>query len=677
VKLMIPPSLAFPTGAGWWLRSRTEASAAASVESFAVAHPRPDALPPTPTTGQLRRASLSLAGWGLICWCIVSLVLLSWVMLGWVRLVRKLRNALPAPDCLEELLAEAAPLAGWRGPVNLKLTEESVSPAVCGVFRPTIVLPSALVTRLPAERLRLVFLHELIHLRNRDIWVNCLQALFQIAYWWHPLVWVANARIRRAREEAVDDAVMATLEDEGSHYASTLLEVARLAMKRPLAALGLVGILESKGALPERIERLLSFASPQRAGLTFLSAAGISVFSAIALPMGKAPPKVGAEYAQAATTTCPLTNTYTEASAGLNDRSDVRRAIYNKLLRIKLETVRFDDLALSDVIKTLNAEAKQRDPEGEGVNFTLNTAPEMRLLDPATGQPVTPAPAEMGLENVSIKLSLEDVRLIDLLDAILKVAHRRIQYSLETQGVVFRFPPSGITAPVPLLTRIFKVEPNYFKEAANSVTGSAGVSRGRNSDQTGAVFSEVATSSGTKSSLSGIQDFFLIAGVDFYPPKSLFYSEGNGMLLAHATREDMEKMEAVLTRLNNGETNFTQAAPPIVRPRETPIGDGQPKLPGFRKQRNPTEGGDLKTRIFKVTPLIFLENVRRAKGLSATATLQETIAAFRKIVAERGLDLSAPKAILFDEGAGRLLVRASAEDLEIIQTLAVVLDQPR
>ena len=86
--------------------------------------------------------------------------------------------------------------------------------------------------------MRAVLLHELIHLRRRDVWVNFLQALLQIFYWWHPLVWLANARIRRVREEAVDDAVMLALRDEAEAYAPTLLEVAKLALNRPLASLG-------------------------------------------------------------------------------------------------------------------------------------------------------------------------------------------------------------------------------------------------------------------------------------------------------------------------------------------------------------------------------------------------------------------------------------------------------
>src|SRR5208283_3108871 len=129
--------------------------------------------------------------------------------------------------------------------------------------------------QLPLQQLRAVLLHELIHLWRGDVWVNCLQALLQLVYWWHPLLWLANARIRQIREEAVDDAVMLALRSEADSYAPTLLEVAKLALQRRAPSLGLVGILESRHALRWRIHRLLEFHPPRRAGLTLASAFGV------------------------------------------------------------------------------------------------------------------------------------------------------------------------------------------------------------------------------------------------------------------------------------------------------------------------------------------------------------------------------------------------------------------
>jgi len=232
---------------------------------------------------------LTRDAWGLLAASGVSVGLLFWLLLRWRQVVRTGRRASDDP-AFAPLQTEARRLGNIRSRVRVKITRDTMSPAVCGLFRPVILLPQALTEKLAPEQLRAVLLHELMHLRRGDVWVNFAQALIQIIYWWHPLVWLANARIRRVREEAVDDAVMVALRDEAEIYAPTLLAVAKFAWQRPLISLGLVGILESRSALRQRIERLVNFPVPRKAGLSLLSAFGILAFSAVALPMGDAPP---------------------------------------------------------------------------------------------------------------------------------------------------------------------------------------------------------------------------------------------------------------------------------------------------------------------------------------------------------------------------------------------------
>ena len=233
---------------------------------------------------------MSAVAWIILAWSAISVCLLVWLAARWRQVICDVKRATPAPVWLNELFDEAKDSSGLRRNVRLRLTDQAMSPAVCGLFRPVILLPQSLVQKLPPAQLRAVLLHELTHLRRGDVWINCAQALVQIVYWWHPLLWLANARIRRVREEAVDDAVMLALRDDAEAYAPTLLEVAKLAFHRPLASLGLVGILESRSALRQRIERLVNFHAPRKAGLTIASVLGILAFTALAIPMGAAPP---------------------------------------------------------------------------------------------------------------------------------------------------------------------------------------------------------------------------------------------------------------------------------------------------------------------------------------------------------------------------------------------------
>jgi beta-lactamase regulating signal transducer with metallopeptidase domain len=54
------------------------------------------------------------------------------------------------------------------------------------------------------EELRFVFLHELAHVRRRDILMSWLMALLQVVHWFNPLVWFAFSRWRADRELACD-----------------------------------------------------------------------------------------------------------------------------------------------------------------------------------------------------------------------------------------------------------------------------------------------------------------------------------------------------------------------------------------------------------------------------------------------------------------------------------------
>jgi beta-lactamase regulating signal transducer with metallopeptidase domain len=293
VKLCLPPTLALPTSPAWWLHKIPPPLAATHYTVTYDNEPLPE-IPQTPLPVFVPpKPAMTFAACLLMFSASISAALLLWLLMRWWQITQQVRRAATSAR-LSDIGEEAQKIVGMKSNVQVKLTANSMSPAVCGLFRPAILIPQSLADNFSDEQLRAVLLHELIHLRRRDVWLNFLQALLQIFYWWHPLVWLANARIRRVREEAVDDDVMLALRDESESYAPTLLEVAKLALNRPLASLGLVGILESRHALRQRIERLVDFRPPRRAGLTLVSLVGILAFTAVAVPMGQAPVSVSA-----------------------------------------------------------------------------------------------------------------------------------------------------------------------------------------------------------------------------------------------------------------------------------------------------------------------------------------------------------------------------------------------
>lgn len=293
VKLLIPPSFSAPSGLAWWIRPPQISPGSASRPAASMRVSYVDAPPATlPQAGVFSKPAkapgCSMTTMGAAGSLFVTAALLAWMAWRQRQLAAILRRASPAPAALEDLLTEARRALKARQPVRLLVTSEPVSPALCGLLRPTILLPESLAARLSPAQARSVLVHELAHFMRGDVWMSCIQSLLQVVYWWHPLLWFANAKIRRAREEAVDDTVVSALSEQSSDYATTLLEVARMALRRPFAVLGFVGILESSATLRRRIERLLNSQTSHKAGIGAVSLLWIAAFAAVALPMGPA-----------------------------------------------------------------------------------------------------------------------------------------------------------------------------------------------------------------------------------------------------------------------------------------------------------------------------------------------------------------------------------------------------
>ena len=138
-------------------------------------------------------------------------------------------------------------------PVRLIESEEVESPAVYGLWRKWLLLPDGVLERFSMAELRCVFLHELAHIKRRDLGVNWLVALLQVLHWFNPLLWVAWARMRADRELAADALALAHIhERDRAPYGETILKVLEgLTGERALP--GLVGIAESKAQLKERL----------------------------------------------------------------------------------------------------------------------------------------------------------------------------------------------------------------------------------------------------------------------------------------------------------------------------------------------------------------------------------------------------------------------------------------
>ena len=338
VKLLVPTSFSLPTGIAYWLpapkavtpartsvasslRLDNNQSAAQTLQSDLSSSLRRDPSVATSTTSTPSTApsslrpiqsrptapTLHLSGAALLLW-FAGMAALCAVVAFRARLTRRMILAATATDDYSILLERCAARLGTRRRVTLKLSGSAPVPAVCGLFRPVILLPTALAARLNAAQMEAVLLHELAHVRRGDPWVNYGQALLQVLYFYNPLLWLANAAIRHVREEAVDELVLVALADEAALYPETLLQVAKFSMQTPHPGFGWVGILEKKSTVGGRIRLMLHRPWPQSARLGIRGGLAILALAAVLLPMKSRPQQGNASPAMSAPLVSPAAN---------------------------------------------------------------------------------------------------------------------------------------------------------------------------------------------------------------------------------------------------------------------------------------------------------------------------------------------------------------------------------
>ena len=176
-----------------------------------------------------------------------------------LRRIRVHATALRRADA-PDALAAASRLAGLARPVTLLVSTEVHVPVTWGVRRPVVALPAA-AAQWSGERLRLVLLHELLHVRRRDVLVECFLEAVTVAFWFHPAVWLAARQLRLERERACDEAVLDT-GARASEYCEHLVEIMRAATRGSGVVVG--AGMAAPSTLEFRVRALLGEPRPRR-----------------------------------------------------------------------------------------------------------------------------------------------------------------------------------------------------------------------------------------------------------------------------------------------------------------------------------------------------------------------------------------------------------------------------
>jgi beta-lactamase regulating signal transducer with metallopeptidase domain len=236
-------------------------------------------------------------------WLLVAGTLIAGRVVNAFILHRRVtRSAIPTPPRLLHALQALTNELNLPRPPAIVVSSMVSSPALFGLWRPSILFPPTLAERLSDSELRWVLLHELGHYQRKDLWSLSLLHLATAVHWFNPLAWIALHFGRIDAEIACDELVLSRQShDAPEGYGAVLLKVLGAQSSAPPASTAL-GIVEDKRQLTNRLIQIMNF---KRTGFVRL-ASSIAVLSGLAVvgfTQEKASPTPATTADQAATAT--------------------------------------------------------------------------------------------------------------------------------------------------------------------------------------------------------------------------------------------------------------------------------------------------------------------------------------------------------------------------------------
>lgn len=173
---------------------------------------------------------------GALIWIIGIIVILVYTIFINIMLSVRVKKF---PSCKRQDINEILEKCKLRLKVNSKIClvydEKLKSPAVYGFIRPKILISKQIIDKLSSKELKFVFLHEITHIKRKDLIVNMFITIIQAFYWFNPLVWYSLYQFKQDCEIACDATALSALGDkEVKEYGQTIINMLQILSEQNL-----------------------------------------------------------------------------------------------------------------------------------------------------------------------------------------------------------------------------------------------------------------------------------------------------------------------------------------------------------------------------------------------------------------------------------------------------------
>ena len=319
--------------------------------------------------------ALSLQHWLALAWLAgVAVFLLIMAVKIWATHRRIVRSRVASCEEMQETLIELARTLGLKRLPKLYEVDFAAQPFVWGWLGGDIYLSPNFSTSCSREKRRSIIAHELAHVSRWDAAVNHLQNVVQALFFFHPLIWIANKRLRLERERCCDEAVLSDSANSPRVYAEAIIDMltCESESERSTPALAVTG------ALRDIQTRIVIVLTPNRS--FFRRPSRTAVITLLLL----------------AAFVLPTFVVLTRNSAAVDDRTSQNNSV--ELKKIKCRFVDEADKPVHGVMVMAAGMRCNEDPTS-GFGWPKNVAPKTEYISDANGEVEVEYPVRFGYEN--------------------------------------------------------------------------------------------------------------------------------------------------------------------------------------------------------------------------------------------------------------------------------------
>ncbi|HFJ9465841.1 M56 family metallopeptidase [Bacillus sp. FSL L8-0199] len=155
-----------------------------------------------------------------------SLLSIIWYICCYKKFVKEIKkSSLPVPESHEvyKLFCSCKQELGIKKQVQLAYNYKISTPALVGLWKPTLLLP---IEQGDNVELSMVIRHELIHFKSKDLWIKMFTLVVISLHWFNPLVYVLRKHIHTWSEFSCDEKVVVKMtRAERKRYGETILNM--------------------------------------------------------------------------------------------------------------------------------------------------------------------------------------------------------------------------------------------------------------------------------------------------------------------------------------------------------------------------------------------------------------------------------------------------------------------